>query len=142
MKRITILGSTGSIGQNTLRVIATLPKEFKVVGLSAYSNTAILLKQVKQFNPKYICLVDELAAGKARLKLPSSCKLLSGQEGLMDLIHKSNADTVVLAIEGADALTPLIESIKAKKTIILANKEALVIAGSIIMDMECSINYT
>ncbi len=133
MKRIAILGSTGSIGQNTLRVIATFPKEFKVVGLSAYANTATLLKQVERFSPKWICLVDGLSARKARSRLPSSCNVLNGRGGLQDLIQECNADIVVLAIAGSDALMPLIKAIRCKKTIILANKEALVIAGSIIM---------
>jgi len=143
MKRIAILGSTGSIGRNTLRVIDSLnkkstearrPKEgFQVVGLSAYSNLATLLKQVKRFYPKYICLVDKISAEKARSELSSSCNVLSGQKGLEDLIERSNADIVVLAIAGSDALMPLVEAIRCKKTVILANKEALVIAGSIIM---------
>ena len=143
MKRIAILGSTGSIGRNTLRVIDSLNKKsaytlsgfggFKVVGLSAYSNISTLLKQAKQFNPKYICLVDRFCAKEARSKLSSSCNVLSGREALEDLIERSNADIVVLSIAGADALMPLIKAIKMKKTIILANKEALVMAGLIIM---------
>ena len=143
MKRIAILGSTGSIGRNTLRVIASLNKGsvksqeyeggFQVVGLSAYSNVATLLKQVEQFHPKCICLADESSARKARLKLSSSCNVLSGKEGLENLIQDCRADIVVLAIAGSDALMPLVTAIRCKKTIILANKEALVIAGSIIM---------
>jgi 1-deoxy-D-xylulose-5-phosphate reductoisomerase len=153
MKRVVILGSTGSIGRNTLRVIAALNEKsdyalsgfggsakerkreggFQVVGLSAYSNVTILLKQAKRFSPKWICLVDEFSAKRARLNLPSSCNVLSGRKGLQDLIQKANADIVVLAITGADALMPLVKAIRCKKTIILANKEALVIAGSIIM---------
>ena len=135
MKRIAILGSTGSIGQNTLRVISALSfsKEFQVVGLSAYSNVATVSKQAEQFHPRWVCLVDEPSARKARSKLPSSCNVLSGQNGLSDLIQASNADIVVIAIAGSGALMPLIKAIRCKKTIILANKEALVIAGSIIM---------
>ena len=133
MKRIAILGSTGSIGRNTLRVIADLSGKFQIVGLSAYSDVATLLKQVRQLHPGWICLVDEFSARRAKSKLPSSCNVLSGQEGLEDLIQESNADIVVLAIAGSHALMPLVKAIRCKKTIILANKEALVIAGSIIM---------
>ena len=133
MKRIAILGSTGSIGRNTLSVIAALSDDFKVTGLSAYSNVATLLKQVKQFHPRWICLVDELSARKAQSELSSDCNILSGHRGLCDLIEKCGAEIVVLAIAGSDALMPLAQAIKCKKTIILANKEALVIAGSIIM---------
>jgi len=137
VKRIAILGSTGSIGQNTLRVITTLNSlgfgGFRVVALSAHSNVATLLKQVEQFSPKWICLVDESAAKKARQELSLSCKVLSGQKGLEDLIEFCRADTVVLAIAGSSALIPLLKAIRCKKSIILANKEALVIAGPIIM---------
>ncbi len=133
MKRIVILGSTGSIGRNTLKVITGLSGEFRVVGLSAYSDAATLLKQAERFHPKWICLVDESSARKAKSRLSSSCNVLSGRKGLGDLIQDSNADIVVLAISGSDALLPLVEAIKCKKTVILANKEALVIAGPIIM---------
>jgi 1-deoxy-D-xylulose-5-phosphate reductoisomerase len=135
MKRIVVLGSTGSVGQNTLKVIASLGEKFRVVGLSAYSNVPTLLRQVKQFKPKWICLVDELCAKRAKARLPSSCKLLSGRGGLQDLIQESNADSVVLAVSGAEALMPLFKAVAMKKTVILANKEALVMAGSIIMPL-------
>ena len=133
MKRIAILGSTGSIGRNTLRVIAALSDRFQVVALSAYTDGATLLRQAERFSPQWICLVDERCARQARLKLRSSCNILSGQKGLEDLIEQCNADIVVLAIAGSVALMPLIRAIRCKKTVILANKEALVIAGSIIM---------
>ncbi|MFH1577819.1 MAG: 1-deoxy-D-xylulose-5-phosphate reductoisomerase [Candidatus Omnitrophota bacterium] len=133
MKRIAILGSTGSIGCNTLKVIKALPGQFQVVGLSAYSDIATLSRQLRQFNPKWIHLADESSARVAQKQFPSSCNVLSGHNGLRDLIRRSAADIVVLAIAGADALMPLLETIKLKKTVILANKEALVIAGDIIM---------
>ncbi len=135
MKRIVILGSTGSIGRNTLKVIASLGEKFSVVGLSAYSNVPTLLRQAKLFKPKWICLVDELCAKRAKARLPSSCRLLSGRGGLQDLIQESNADSVVLAVSGAEALMPLFKAVSMKKTVILANKEALVIGGSIIMPL-------
>ncbi len=133
MRRILILGSTGSIGRNTIRVIESLPERFQVVGLSAYSDTQTLLRQVDSLRPRYICLVDESSARRAKKSLSSSCYVFSGQKGLIDLIHKSKADTVVLAISGSSALLPLLEVIASRKTVILANKEALVIAGAIIM---------
>ncbi|MGD9014764.1 MAG: 1-deoxy-D-xylulose-5-phosphate reductoisomerase, partial [Candidatus Omnitrophota bacterium] len=135
MRRVVILGSTGSIGKNTLKVIAGLSREFRVVGLSAYSNVATLIAQARRFNPKYVCLADEPAAKQARARLPSSYCVLSGQQGLEDLIKMSNADIVFMAIAGSNALLPLLVAIRCKKTIILANKEALVIAGSIIMQL-------
>ena len=133
MKRIAILGSTGSIGRNTLKVVAGLSDRFQVVALSAYADGTTLLRQVERFSPAWICLVDERCARQARLELGSSCNVLSGKEGLEDLIEKCNADIVVLAISGSVALMPLIKAIRCRKTVILANKEALVIAGSIVM---------
>ena len=92
MRRVAILGSTGSIGQNALKVIASLPVKFRVVGLSAHSNVACLLEQTRRFQPKYICLADESSARRARARLPSSYNVLSGQGGLEDLIQECNAD--------------------------------------------------
>jgi 1-deoxy-D-xylulose-5-phosphate reductoisomerase len=135
MKRVAILGSTGSVGQNTLKVIAGLPIKFRVVGLSAHSNVDCLLKQARRFHTKYICLTDESSARKARARLPPSYSVLSGQGGLEDLIQECNADIVVMAIAGSNALMPLVRAIRCKKTIVLANKEALVSAGSIIMQL-------
>jgi len=133
MKRIAILGSTGSIGKNTLKVIEAFRGRFRVVGLSAYSNVDNLSIQAKRFSAKWVCLVDDFAAKKAKSKLPSSYNILSGSQGLCDLIRVCGADSVVFAITGSQALMPLLEAIRLKKTIILANKEALVIAGSIII---------
>lgn len=133
MKRIAVLGSTGSVGRSSLRVIASLSKDFKVVGLSGNCDADTLLKQTEQFRPKWVCLADESCARSAGHKLPCFCNVLSGKTGLRDLIQNCGADIVVLAIAGSNALMPLIEAIRCKKTIVLANKEALVIAGSIIM---------
>lgn len=133
MKRVAILGSTGSIGSNTLRVIAALGNRFKVVGLSAHSNVALLLAQAKKFGPKWICLAEAERAREAKARLPASCRVFIGRDGLADLIQESNADIVVFALAGAEALLPLLQAINMKKTVVLANKEALVIAGHLIM---------
>ena len=84
MKRVIILGSTGSIGRNTLKVIASLNQGkalFKVVGLSAHSNLGVLSSQVKRLLPKWVCLTDSQAAKEAKKRLPASCRILSGKKG-------------------------------------------------------------
>jgi 1-deoxy-D-xylulose-5-phosphate reductoisomerase len=133
MKRIAILGSTGSIGQNTLDVIERLPDEFEVVGLSANSNIDILYQQIRRFSPKTVAVRDNLSAQTLRKKLDSRIKLLAGEYAAVTIACDQRVDLIVLAISGAAALMPLIKAIEAGKDVALANKEALVMAGDIIM---------
>ena len=130
MKRIAILGSTGSIGRNTLEVIKHHPDKFKVVALSANSNIGLLRKQIDEFKPALIGFSDAAAAG--RLKDPK-VKLFSGSLGLQELVRDKRIDEVVVAVSGSSALLPLLSALDCGKQIALANKEALVMAGSIIM---------
>jgi len=133
MKRIAILGSTGSIGQNTLKVIERLPREFEVVGLSANSNINILYQQIRRFSPKIVALRDNFSAQALRKKLDSRIKLLAGEDAAVAIACDQRVDLIVLAISGAAALLPLIKAIETGKDVALANKEALVMAGDIIM---------
>ncbi len=133
MKKIAILGSTGSIGQNTLEVIRQFPDKFKVVGLSTNSNIEIFLKQIKEFKPQFVCVGDTGAARKLETRLGPKVKLFSADKGLESLVGAGNIDKIVLAISGSAALSPLLKAIEANKEIALANKEALVMAGPIIM---------
>lgn len=135
MKRIAILGSTGSIGKNTLEVIRHFPREFKAVALSTNSNIDVLFRQVKEFRPEFVCVTDERAAEGLRSKLKDSTKIYTGEDGLGSLVKSDRLDKVVLAISGSGALAPLLKAIKSGKDIALANKEALVMAGSLIMNM-------
>ncbi len=132
IKKISILGSTGSIGVQTLDVAKNLG--IKVVGLSANSNVDLLEKQIKEFEPEYASIADETLAGKLRNRLPAyKTKILTGAEGLKKIASLPEADLVVAAIVGIAGLEPVMEAVKSGKNIALANKETLVTAGSIVM---------
>ncbi|TRZ96476.1 1-deoxy-D-xylulose-5-phosphate reductoisomerase [bacterium] len=134
MKRIAILGSTGSIGRSTLEVIRRFPDKFRPIALSTNSNIAILEQQIRQFNPAFVCVQDRKAAQDLRSKLDlKKTKLLFSQDGLNEIAQSSLVDQVVVAISGSAALGPLLMAIDNCKKIALANKEALVMAGSLIM---------
>jgi 1-deoxy-D-xylulose-5-phosphate reductoisomerase len=134
MKRIAVLGSTGSIGKNSLEVIKNFPEEFRVVGLSANSNIDILYRQIKSHRPALVCVKEPEAALKLKSRLNlKNIKLFVGQEGLDEMAQDKHIDKIVLAISGSSALSPLLKAIDSGKDIALANKEALVMAGPIIM---------
>jgi len=133
MKRIAILGSTGSIGKNTLEVIKNFPRDFSLVGLSANSNIETLSEQIKRFGPKIVSVIDKQGADALEKRFGSKVKVVAGQDGILELTKNSNVDLVVLAISGSKALKPLISAIEHGKDIAIANKEALVMAGRIIM---------
>jgi len=135
MKNVVILGSTGSIGVNTLKVIESLPTQFKVIGLSANSNISLLEKQIKRFKPSMVTVVNPDKASQLKKRVGSrSLEMLSGQEGLDYIASSSKTDIVVVAISGASAVYPLTAAIDAGKHICLANKESIVIAGDIILE--------
>ncbi|MBA7641335.1 1-deoxy-D-xylulose 5-phosphate reductoisomerase [subsurface metagenome] len=131
-RKIVVLGSTGSVGINTLRVVESLGDRFQIIGLTARKNINLLEKQIKKFHPKIVALADKKSAQElyGRFK---SIRILSGQEGVIEVARLKEADLVVSAIVGASGLIPTLEAIKAKKTLALANKEALVMAGEIVM---------
>lgn len=133
MKKIAVLGSTGSIGKSTLRVIQHLKEELSVVALAAHSNVALLEEQIRLFHPKVVCVFDEKKAEELRKK--TSCRVLSGMEGLIELVQLPEVDMCVSAMVGASGLIPTIEAIKAKKEIAIANKEVLVCAGELVMQL-------
>jgi 1-deoxy-D-xylulose-5-phosphate reductoisomerase len=134
MKRIAILGSTGSIGQNSLEVIKSFPDKFCAVGLSTNSNIDILYQQIKELHPAFVCVRDKDAAVKLESKSKSKgIKLFVGEAGLVEMVQDKRIDKVVLAISGSAALPALLKAIENGKDIVLANKEALVMAGPIIM---------
>ncbi|HCC68436.1 MAG TPA: 1-deoxy-D-xylulose-5-phosphate reductoisomerase [Nitrospiraceae bacterium] len=133
MKKISILGSTGSIGQSTLEIISRHPDKFQVVGLAARVNTRLLESQIISYRPSAVAVFDKSAASELKKKdLP--VKISSGIEGLIEVSTLNEADMVVSAITGSDGMLPTFEAIKAGKDIALANKEALVMAGPLIMD--------
>lgn len=130
-RKIIILGSTGSIGKNTLDVIRQNTKSFEVVGLTAGSNIDLLREQAKEFKPKAVAIFDE--AKKINIGLPKT-KVLRGLSGINELVKAYDADLVVVAISGSAVLFPLVSAIRAKKNIAFANKETIVMAGRIIME--------
>lgn len=132
MKHLSILGSTGSIGTQTLDIVKQFPDEFEVVGLTANKNSELLLKQIKEFKPKAVAVMDKSKVDD--LLNFSSCQLYSGIEGINKVASLSEADTVVNALVGSIGIEPTYNAINHKKNIALANKETLVAAGSLIME--------
>ncbi|MCQ2362891.1 MAG: 1-deoxy-D-xylulose-5-phosphate reductoisomerase [Acidaminococcaceae bacterium] len=134
MKRIVVLGSTGSIGRQTLEVVLANPDKLKIVGLVAHKNDALLEQQIALCHPE-VAVLTEGAAGKSLQKrYTGGTKILCGEEGLMEAATWPGADTVVGAMVGYAGLRPTLAAIAAGKNIALANKETLVAAGQIVMD--------
>ncbi|MCH3914770.1 MAG: 1-deoxy-D-xylulose-5-phosphate reductoisomerase [Acidaminococcaceae bacterium] len=134
MKNIAILGSTGSIGTQTLEVVAANPTRLRVVALAAHKNVELLLKQIQQFRPVLAVLADKQAALELGKKYQGPTKILGGEDGLKAVATCSEADTVLGAMVGYAGLQPTLAAINAGKNIALANKETLVAAGSIVMN--------
>ena len=136
MKRISILGSTGSIGKQTLDVVRQHKDKFEVVAISANSSVDLLLEQIKEFKPKYVAVYDELSAIKLKSMIPSdiNIEVLSGMEGLKAISSLPEIDVLLTAIVGMIGLVPTLEAIRNGKDIALANKETLVCAGNLVMN--------
>ena len=124
VKRLAVLGSTGSIGRQTLEVVRALPDRFDIIGLAAGSNTALLERQVKEFRPEFVCYQQ----GKSH-PVFGDYQFLSMEE----MATHPQVDTVVIATPGSSGLGPTLAAAKAGKNIALANKESLVTAGHIII---------
>jgi 1-deoxy-D-xylulose-5-phosphate reductoisomerase len=135
MKKIAILGSTGSIGTQTLDIVRE-HKELKVTALAAGSNITLLEEQIREFAPNLVCVYHEEKAKKLRENIKDlQVKVVTGMEGLIECAVETDAETVVTAMVGMIGILPTIEAIKAGKNIALANKETLVTAGHIIMPL-------
>ena len=136
MKKIAVLGSTGSIGTQTLEVVSAYPGRFEIVSLSAGKNIDLLEKQIRIFRPKVAAVWDEKDAEKLKDRLTGvDVTILSGMDGLIEAACIPEAEIVVTAIVGMIGIRPTIAAIKAKKDIALANKETLVCAGHIIIPL-------
>lgn len=134
-KNIAVLGSTGSIGTQTLDVISNFPKEFKAVYLSGNTNIDLLSEQIRRFQPKGVVVSDEQGARELKKKIAGRTEILIGEAGLMEIVQREDVDIVVSSLVGFAGLRPTIKAIEAKKKIALANKETLVVAGEIIMPL-------
>lgn len=135
--KLSILGSTGSIGTQALEVVRDLKGIFDidVIAVSGNSNIDLLESQIREFNPKYAAVSDEQAAKRLEIAVADTgCKVLSGRDGLCYIAAQTDADMVLSSIVGFAGLVPTMNAIAAGKDIALANKETLVTAGSLFMD--------
>ena len=132
MKHLSILGSTGSIGTQTLDIVKNNPKEFKIIGLTSNNNIDLLKKQINEFKPEAVAVMDEEKADL--LKKYADINVYSGINGIIKIATLENVNLVVNSLVGSIGVKPTIEAIKSKKNIALANKETLVAAGSIVME--------
>jgi len=135
MKKIAILGSTGSIGSNALKVIESNPEDYEVLALAAGRNIELLMKQIMQFQPVAVAVSEGRLAYtlRERLRGHSKTEVLTGEEGLVQLASLEEVDTVISAMSGAVGLIPTYAAIDHGKDIALANKETMVMAGPVIM---------
>ncbi|MCH8297772.1 MAG: 1-deoxy-D-xylulose-5-phosphate reductoisomerase [Chloroflexi bacterium] len=126
MKRIVVLGSTGSIGCQTLDIVRAFPDEFEVVGLAAGNNIELLTEQIKEFRPKHYCCIDPPAQTFSGMELTP----------MEDMVCLGNVDLVMVALMGSVGLMPTLNALKAGKSVALCNKEPIVMAGGLIKDYE------
>jgi len=133
MKKIVILGSTGSVGTSALEVVRRHPNLFKIVGLAACGNARALARQANSFKVRSIALAEATKYKELKRHLKGTRNILKGEEGMVKLASLREADTVLVAISGIAAIHPLLAALRAGKRVALANKEAIVAAGAIIM---------
>lgn len=137
MKNIVILGSTGSIGTSALDVITHLGPDYRILGLSANNNTDLFLKQLRAFKPKFAAVLNPQSYEKIKDQMPEGTRLLPPEiDSLMFMASLPSADLIINGVVGAVGFQPLVAAIKAGKTIALANKEPMVMAGRTLMK-EC-----
>jgi len=134
-KKILVLGSTGSIGINTLNVIRNFPGKFKISALTVNKRIDLLEPQIEEFNPQVVVVKEEKPAEELRKKIKGKCEVLSGIEGLISAAVNSDYDILLGAMVGFAGLVPTLEAIKRGKRIALANKETLVVAGELVNDL-------
>jgi 1-deoxy-D-xylulose-5-phosphate reductoisomerase len=136
MKKLTILGSTGSIGVSTLEIVAAHPDKFEIVALTAGNNLDLLKRQIEKFSPQVVAVVTAESAKKLNGMLNGKKpEILCGIPGMIKVASATDATMVVAAIVGSAGLVPAVAAIKAGKDIALANKETLVAAGRLVMDL-------
>ena len=134
MKKIAILGSTGSIGRQALQVIDELPGEFKVVGLAAGANIQLLVEQIRKYKPNYVALGSSEKAAQLKNVLPTNVPLFTGKKGLSKLVEAADLDFLLVAVSGIHGLLPTLTALEKKITVGLANKETIVTAGALVME--------
>jgi 1-deoxy-D-xylulose-5-phosphate reductoisomerase len=136
LRNVVVLGSTGSIGTSCLDVVEHLPERLRILGLSAHSSWDQLLAQARRHQPRWLALTDgERGDGLDTSLLPSRCTLLTGPESVQEMVSAPEVDVVVSAIVGAAGLTGTWAALEAGKTVAVANKETLVLAGHLVMEL-------
>lgn len=135
-KQIAILGSTGSIGTQTLDVVRANSDQFEVYAISAHRSVDKLIEQAREFHPEVVCIADESCYDQLKTALADiPCKVWAGEQAIADMVTMPSIDIVVAAMVGYAGLCPTMAAIRAGKTIALANKETMVVAGEIICDL-------
>ncbi len=133
MKRISILGSTGLIGVQALEIVRKFPQRFKIVGLCAGKNVDLLAKQITEFSPKIVSVASKQDSQRLRNGLGPQTQVCYGEQGSIAVATETECDLVVSSIVGFSGLMPTLSAIRAGKDVAIANKESLVVAGSILM---------
>lgn len=134
-KKIAVIGSTGSVGTQTLDVVMQHPEQFEIVGLAGGSNIELFLEQVNHFRPQVASVANKSLADEIRPHLPQGVKLFYGEQGLIEVAAGTDAETVVTAIVGSAGLPATLAAISEGKNIALANKETLVTAGHLVTEL-------
>jgi 1-deoxy-D-xylulose-5-phosphate reductoisomerase len=135
-RRIVVLGSTGSIGTSCLNVVDSLNPRLQVIGLSAHANSELLVQQAERYRPRWVTITDPRASGRlSDHHLPHGTRLLSGDDGITRMVTDPDVDIVVTAMVGAAGLPGTLAALEAGKTVAVANKETLVMAGSLVMEL-------
>ena len=133
MKKVILLGSSGSIGESTCKVARALPEKMKLVGLGVAKSTDRMLEQAKEFGVKALAVSDLQAAEKVKSRLPQGTQFYPGPEGLARMVEETEADMVLVAIVGTAGLAPALAALRSGKDLAVASKEILVLAGSAVM---------
>lgn len=133
MKKVILLGSSGSIGESTCKVARALPEKMKLVGLGVAKSTDRMLEQAKEFGVKALAVSDPQAAEKMKSRLPQGAQFYPGPEGLARMVEETEADMVLVAIVGTAGLAPALAALRSGKDLAVASKEILVLAGSAVM---------
>ncbi len=133
-KKIVILGSTGSIGTQTLEIIRNFSEHFEVVALTTYSNIELFLSQVVEFRPKYVAVMEPVRAQEFKKIMPEGLELLTSTEALMELASLNEAELVVNALVGAVGLRATLAAVSSGKVLALANKESMVVGGPLVVE--------
>ena len=135
MRRVTVLGSTGSVGEQALDVVRRFPERLKIYGLAAGSNDEQLVRQAREFSPEVVALADKAAAERLKGQLQdTSVEVLGGEEGVCDLSRRNAASVIIAAISGFAGLKPTMAACQSGGILGLANKESVVCAGALLMD--------